>query len=155
MDPCPISIILLYFPIPIVYTKKNYESHIKARYRWLQKKWNKSNNNFNSSLSKYLLLFIYIYKKKKERKKVHQKRSKEKKNRSILRCKTIQWWNKKKTRSRNAINYAVAFNLNNTVLCQHFFRIFFFFLHPFFLSYNISWWWWLSCLCKYFLIDII
>lgn len=134
MDPCPISIILLYFPIPIVYTKKTMNHILKLAIDDYKKNEIKATTiSIRLFRNIYYYLYMYIYIKKKERKKESASKAKQrKKNRSILRCKTIQWWNKKKTRSRNAINYAVAFNLNNTVLCQHFFRIFFFFSSPFF-----------------------
>lgn len=80
MDPCPISIILLYFPIPIVYTKKTMNHILKLAIDDYKKNEIKATTiSIRLFRNIYYYLYIYIYKKKKERKKVHQKRSKEKK----------------------------------------------------------------------------
>ena len=95
-------------------------------------------------LFRNIYYYIYIYiKKKKERKKVHQKRSKEKKNRSIDQG-AKKLYNdeiRKRQDLEMRSNYAVAFNnmllIKYTVLCQHFFRIFFFSSPPFFFSLSL------------------
>lgn len=79
MDPCPISIILLYFPIPIVYTKETMNHILKLAIDDYKKNEIKA-TTISIRLFRNIYYYLYIYKKKKkERKKVHQKRSKEKK----------------------------------------------------------------------------
>lgn len=83
MDPCPISIILLYFPIPIVYTKKTMNHILKLAIDDYKKNEIKA-TTISIRLFRNIYYYLYIYKKKrkKERKCIKREAKKKKIDRS-------------------------------------------------------------------------
>lgn len=82
MDPCPISIILLYFPIPIVYTKKTMNHILKLAIDDYKKNEIKA-TTISIRLFRNIYYYLYIYIKKKERKKESASKAKQRKKKSI------------------------------------------------------------------------